>query len=131
MQIPGPKGRTVTGAFYKNVVLKKLKAHFKRRRPKVRLKYLRLLHDNAPTHKAHIMTKFLEYEKVKYSQIPFFYLTLLPVIISCFSNSKFHLTGKRYKSRHALGSDVPVYQILMGVPIQDFEQCFQNWIDIL
>ena len=45
MQLPVPKGRTVTGAFYKNVVLKKLKAHFKTRRPKTGLQHLRLLHD--------------------------------------------------------------------------------------
>ena len=58
MQLPVSKDRTVTGAFYKNIVLKKLKAHFKRRRPKTRLKYLRLLHDNAPAHKARIVTEF-------------------------------------------------------------------------
>ena len=32
----------VTGAFYKNVILKKLKAHFKRFRPKTGPKYLHL-----------------------------------------------------------------------------------------
>ena len=63
MQLPVPK--TVTRAFYKNYVLKKLKAHFKRRRPKTGLQYLRLLHDNAPANKASIVTKFLESEKVK------------------------------------------------------------------
>ena len=34
MQLPVPKGRTVTGTFYKNVVLKKLKSNFKRCCPK-------------------------------------------------------------------------------------------------
>ena len=52
MQLPVPKAKTITGAFYKNVVLKKLKAHFKRRCPKKGLKYLRFLHDNALAHKA-------------------------------------------------------------------------------
>ena len=60
MQLPIPKGKTVTGALYKNVVLKKLKAHFKRRHPETGLKYLRLLHDNAPAHKARIVTEFRE-----------------------------------------------------------------------
>ena len=64
MQLPLPKGRTVTGAFYENIVLKKLKALFKRRRPKTRLKYLRLPHDDAPAHKVHIVTEFLESEKM-------------------------------------------------------------------
>ena len=86
MQLPVPKGRTVTGAFYKNVVLKKLKAHFKRHHPKTGLEYLRLLHDNALAHKARIMA-----EKVNvFTHSPFF-----PVIISCFPNSNSHLSGKR------------------------------------
>ena len=67
MQLPVPKSRTITEAFYKNVVLKKLKAHFKR------LTYLRLLHDHAPTHKARIVTEFLESKKVLCSPtLPFF-----------------------------------------------------------
>ena len=41
-----------------------LKAHFKRRRPKTGLRYMRLLLDNSPVHKARIVTEFLEYEKV-------------------------------------------------------------------
>ena len=53
MQLPVTKDRTVTGTFYKNVVLKKLKAHFKRHRPKAGLKYLHLQHDNASAHKVH------------------------------------------------------------------------------
>ena len=62
MQLPAPKGRTVTGAFYKIIVLKKLKAHFKGFRSKTGLKYLPLLHehDNASAHKAYIVTEFLE-----------------------------------------------------------------------
>ena len=54
-----PTDRTVLGAFYKNVVLKKLKAPFKRRRPKTELKYLLFLHDNAAAHTARIVTEFV------------------------------------------------------------------------
>ena len=50
-------------AFCKNVVLKKLKAHFKRGRIKTGLTYLHLLHENAPAHKAQTVTEFLESEK--------------------------------------------------------------------
>ena len=38
IQIPMPKGRTVIGEFYKNVVLRKLKNYYKNRRPKAGLK---------------------------------------------------------------------------------------------
>ena len=64
IKIPVPKGRTVTGKFYKNVVLRKLKNYYKSRRPKSGIKYVRLLHDNTATHKACIVTDFLESEKV-------------------------------------------------------------------
>ena len=40
IQIPVPKGRTVTGKFYKNVVLRKLK-NYKSRRPKTCIDWLK------------------------------------------------------------------------------------------
>ena len=42
----------------KNVVLRKLKNYYKSRRPKTGLKYVRLLHDNAPAHKARTVNDF-------------------------------------------------------------------------
>ena len=86
MQLPVAKGRTVIGAFYKNFLLKKLKALFKRRRPKTGLKYLHLLQDNAPAHKARIVTEFLESEKVNVFPHPLFHPTWLHVSIFCFPN---------------------------------------------
>ena len=115
MQLPVPKDRTVTGAFYKNVVLKKLKAHFKRRRPTTGLKYLRLQHDNAHAHKACIVTKFLESEEVNVLPHLPFSPDLAPCDYFLFPKLKFHLSGKRCKSKNALGS--AVYQFLLGVPI--------------
>ena len=47
-----PKGRTVTCKFYNTVVLRKLKNYYNSRCPKTGLKFVRLLHDNAPAHKA-------------------------------------------------------------------------------
>ena len=129
MQLPAPKDKIVTGAYCKNVVLKKLKAHFKRRRPKAGLKYLRLLHDNAPAHKARIVTDFLESEKVNVLPNSPFSPDLAICNYFLLPKLKFYLSGKRYQSRDAIGS--AVYQLLMGVPNQDYERCFQNWIDCL
>ena len=64
MQILVPKGRAVTTNLYKNVVIRKLKKYYKTRYAKTGHKQLRLLHDNALAHKVHLMTKFLESEKV-------------------------------------------------------------------
>ena len=95
MQLPVPKGRTVTGAFYKNVVLKKLKAHFKRCRPKTGLQSLRLLHDNAPAYMTRTVTEFLESEKANVLPLPLS-PDLAPSDHFLFHKLKFHLSGKRY-----------------------------------
>ena len=49
----------------------------------------------------------------------------------CSSSSIFsyHLSERRYNSRYAIGS--AVYQCLMGVPIEEYEKCFQKLIDQL
>ena len=52
MQIAVPKGRGVSGSFYKNVVLKKLRTKMRKVRPKTGLQHVHLLHDNAPAHKS-------------------------------------------------------------------------------
>ena len=93
------------------------------------LKYLRLLHYNAPAHNARILTEFLKAEKVKVLPHPAFSPDLVPGDYFLFPKLKFHLSGKRYKSRNALGS--AIYQYLMSIPIQEYENCFQKWIDRL
>ena len=45
-------------------MLKKLKSCLLKRQPKIGLYYVKLLHDNTPSHKAAIVTKFLEDDKV-------------------------------------------------------------------
>ena len=125
IQTPVPKGRTVTGKFYKNVVLRKLKNFYKSRRPKTGLKYVRLLHDNAPAHKARIVTDYLEAEKVTCTILPHppYSPDLDPCDYFVFPKLKNHLSGRRYNSRNVLGS--AVYQSMMGVQIEEYEKGFQ------
>ena len=124
-----PKGRTVTGKFNKNGVLRKWKNYYKSRRPKTGLKYVRLLHDNAPAHKARIVTDFLESEKFTALPHPPYSSNLAPCDYFLCPKLKYHLSRRRYNSRNAHGS--AVYQCLMGVPIEEYEKCFQKWIDWL
>ena len=86
IQIPVPKGRTVTGKFYKNFVLRKWKNYYKSRRPKTGLKYVRLLHENAPAHKARIVTDFLESEKFTALPHPPYSPDLVPATIFSFQS---------------------------------------------
>ena len=129
MQLPAPKGRAVTDASYKNVVLKILTAHFKRCRRKTGFKHLHLLHDNAAAEKARIVTEFLESEKVNVLQNPPFSLDLAPCDYFLFPKLRFHLSGKNIRQDISLG--FALYQFFMGVPIQDYERCFHNWINRL
>ena len=64
IQIAVPKGKPVNARFYKDNVLHKLKKYFLRRRPSTGLRGVRLMHDNASSHKASIVCEYLKQEKV-------------------------------------------------------------------
>ena len=64
IQIAVPKGKSVNARFYKGNVLHKLKKYFLSCRPATGLRGVRLLHDNASSHKAAIVREYLNQEKV-------------------------------------------------------------------
>ena len=64
VKVPVKKSKSITGKYYKDVVLKKLKKYYQKRRPATGFKHVRLLHDNTPTHTSAIVTAFLKKEKV-------------------------------------------------------------------
>ena len=72
IQIALPKGKSVNARFYKGKVLPKLKKYFLNRRPATGLRGVRLLHDNASSHKAAIVREYLKQEKVVELPHPFF-----------------------------------------------------------
>ena len=63
IKVPVKKGKSITRKYYKDVVLKKLKKYYQKRRPATGFKHVCLLHDNAPTHTSAIVTAFLKKEK--------------------------------------------------------------------
>ena len=75
------------------------------------------------------MTDFLESEKVTVLPHPPYSPDLAPCDYFLCPKLKYHLSGRRYNSRNALGS--AVYQCLMGVPTEEYEKCLQIWIDWL
>ena len=72
IKVPVKKGKSITGKYYKDVVLKKLKKYYQKRRLATGFKHVRLLHDNAPAHTPAIVTAFLKKAKV----------TVLPHLVS-------------------------------------------------
>ena len=65
VQVPCPSGHTVTGRFYKNSVLKKVKELYNKKRPSKGWSGVHLLHDNASSHKCEVVKSSLASEKVK------------------------------------------------------------------
>ena len=88
-----PKGKSVNARFYKGNVLHKLNKYFLSRRPATGLRSVRLLHDNASSHKVAIVREYLKQEKaVKLPHPPY-----LPDLATCDSRLKNHLAGRKYR----------------------------------
>ena len=79
VQVPCPSGHTVTGRFYKNSVLKKMKEFYNKKQPSKGWSGVHLLHDNTSCHKCEVVKSFLASEKVEvlnhppYSPVTSFY----------------------------------------------------------
>ena len=122
VQIAVPKCKAVNARFYKGNVLHKLKKYFLSRRPTTGLHGIRLLHDNASSHKAAIVRKYLKQEKVVELPHPPYSPDLAP----CDSRLKKHLAGSKYQTRKNLG--LAIFQCLNSIHRKDYENAFKNWI---
>lgn len=126
VQVIVPRKKSVTGLFYKQKVLKKLKRKCLKRRPRTGIKHLSLLHDNAPAHRSEIVTSFLKKEGVRVIPHPPYSPDLAPCDYFLFPRLKKYLSGRHFRSRQALGS--AVYQYMLSIPKHTYENCFKNWI---
>ena len=104
VQVPCPSGLTVTGRFYKNSVLKKVKEFYNKKRPSKGWSGVHLLHDNASSHKCEVVKSFLASEKVKVLNHPPYSPDLSPCYFFLFPRLKKMLSGNKYMSRSSLGS---------------------------
>ena len=129
IKVPVKKGKSITGKYYKDVVLKKLKKYYQKRRPATGFKHVRLLHDNAPAHTSAIVMAFLKKEKVTVLPHPLYSPDLAPCDFFLFPKLKAFLAGRKYQSRQALGS--AIHQYLITVPKSAYLDAFKNWIHLL
>ena len=116
IKVPVKKGKSITGKYYKDVVLKKLKKYYQKRRPVTGFKYVRLLHDNAPAHTSATVTAFLKKEKVTVLPLPPYSPDLAPCDFFLFPKLKAFLAGRKYQSRQHL--DQPFISTLLLCPNQ-------------
>ena len=86
IKVPVKKDKSIAGKYCKEIVLKKLKKVYQKRRPTTVLKDVPLLHDNAPAHTSAIVTAVLKKEKVTCLLHPRIPQTLPHVISFCFRN---------------------------------------------
>ena len=120
IKVPVKRGKNITGKYYKDVVLKKLKKYYQKRRPATGFKPVRLLHDNAPAHTSAIERKSNCFASPPYSQ------NLAPCDLFLFPKLKSFLAGRKYQSRQALGS--AFHQYLITVPKSAYHDAFKKWI---
>ena len=128
VQVPCPSGHTVTGRFYKNSVLKKMKEFYNKKRPNKGWSGGHILHDNASSHKCEVVKSFLASEKVKVLN----HLPYSPDLSPCdflFLRLKKMLSGNKYTSRSSLGS--AIYQYLQQIPKEDYLSAFHDWVKTL
>ena len=125
VQVPCPSGHTVTGRFYKNLVLKKVKEFYNKKRPSKGWSGVHLLHDNASSHKREVVESFLASEKVKVLNHPPYLPDLSPCDFFLFPKLKKMLSGNKYTSR-SFGS--AIYECLQQIPKEDYLSAFPNWI---
>ena len=99
IQIAGPKGKSVNARFYKGSVLHKLKKYFLSCRPATGLRGVRLLQDNAASHKAAIVHEYLKQEKVVKLPHPPYSPDLAPCDARCKKTPRWYKTLNAQKSR--------------------------------
>lgn len=122
LQIPAPKGASVTSQFICDFVLPQVIGGFKNYRPNSRL---HLHWDNARPHKAGIVKEYLDTKNVFVLDHPPYSPDLSPCDFWLFSRTKNNLSGGVYETRTDLGR--ALYHTLSAIPKEDFEKCFESW----
>ena len=112
----------------KKCCTKKTKEVLQNPPPKTGLQHPRLLLGSSFAHKAHLVTDFLESEKIIVQPYPPSSQNCPPATILCFKNSKYHLERD---STQEIPLGLQFISIRMGFPIDEYENCFQKWIDWL
>ena len=102
VQLPCPSGHTVTGRFYKNSVLKKVKEFYNKKLPSKRWSGVHLLYDPASSHKCEVVKSFLASKKVKVLNHPPYSPDPSPCDFFLFPRLKEMLSINKYVSRLVL-----------------------------
>ena len=127
LQIPVPKGSSITGKFYTESVLTQFVDFHQIRRPHTCIRGIKLLHDNATAHKSATVHEYLKKSGLDVLDYPPYSPDLSPCDFWLFPRLKEMLAGHRFESHCGIGS--AVYQCLQHIPKKDYRAAFQKWVD--
>ena len=127
LQIPVPKGSSVTGKFYRESVLTQLVNFYQKCRQRTGVHGIKLLHDNGPAHKSAMVLEYLKESGLDVLDHP----PYSPDLSSCdfwlFPRLKEMLAVHRFESHCGIGS--PIFQCLQYIPKEDYQAAFRKWVD--
>ncbi|KAI6651425.1 Transposase [Oopsacas minuta] len=123
-QIPVPKGQTLTGQFYADVVLPEVEKHYLKRHPKTGTRGLKILHDNARPHKSLAVRQKIKDMGMHEVPHPPYYIA--PCDFWLFRKLKDNLSGREFEDRLSLGR--AIYKYLEVIPKDEYRKTFENWI---
>ena len=121
LQIPVPKGSSVTGKFYRESVLTQLVDFYQKRRPRTGVHGIKLLHESAT------VQEYLKESGLNVLDHPPYRPDLTPCDFWLFPRLKRMLARHRFESRCGIGSGV--YQCLQHIPKKDYRAAFRKWVD--
>lgn len=124
--VPLDQGSTVTSAWYVNTCLPAVFEGILQGRQKGQLRRHFLHHDNAPAHTAQNTVQFLEESGIKLTGAPAYSPDLAPCDFWLFPKIKQPLRGKLFATRQELID--AVNQQLSQLSLDDFRQCFDDWL---
>ena len=127
LQIPVPKGSSVTGKFYRESVLTQLVDFHQKCTPRTGVRGIKLLHDNAPAHKSATVQEYLKESGLDVLDHPQYSPDLSPCDFWLFPRLKEMVAGHRFESRCGIGS--AVYQCLQHIPKEDYQVASRKWVD--
>ena len=126
LQIPVPKGSSVTGKFYRESVLTQLVEFYQKHRPCTGVRGIKLLY-NALGHKSATVQEYLKGSGLDVLVHPPYSPDLSLCDFWLFPRLKEMLAGHRFESRCGIGS--AVYQCLQHIPKEDYLAAFWKWVD--
>ena len=127
LQIPVPKGSSVTGKFYRESVLTQLVDFYQKCRPHTSVRGIKLFHDNASAHKSATVQEYLIESGLDVLDHPPYSPDLSSRDFWLFPRLKEMLAGHRFESCCGIGS--AVYQCPQHIPKKDYRVAFRKWVD--